>query len=206
MTDIEEREVTKVRLRLLDVVKSFFLSEPDAEKMSRWRGTFATLTKEKINPVFDKSVEEIVLLLEKISLEELQDEFYHLFVDPFSEQPVSTSASYYLDGRSYGPTLVNIRSFLTQVNLEKNEDVRETEDSLVVMLDIMARLIEEEKNIESERARDLQGQLLAHFLVPLAEKLAEVCMINDSAKFYRACVSFFNGYLELEKGFLAVAE
>ncbi|MDX9897185.1 MAG: hypothetical protein RBS34_17185 [Desulfofustis sp.] len=34
------RDIIKTRLRFLDLIKSFFLEPPDAERLSRWRGMF----------------------------------------------------------------------------------------------------------------------------------------------------------------------
>jgi len=200
MKDIQDKEIRKVRLRLIDLIKSFFVGEPDAEKMSRWRGTFSAMMKETVNPLFDQSVRDIHQYLENHSLSELQDEYYNLFVDPFAGKQISTDASFYLDGRSHGKTLVALRTFLAELGIEKMENVIETEDSLVVMLDVMSRLIDEEQNSEAHDALRMQGELLEKYLIPLANSLQEACGKNESAAFYQACCRFFKGYLELEKG------
>ncbi len=82
---------------------------------------------------------------------------------------------------------------------EKKEEVSEAEDSLVIMLDVMTRLIEEEKNTGSEQAKELQAKLLWKYLVPFSEKLTEACRVQESAEFYQACSAFYVGYLDLEK-------
>jgi TorA maturation chaperone TorD len=206
MIDSEDREILQVRLRFIDLIKSFFIDQPDAERMSRWRGTFSALTKEQISPGFDRSVKEIHQFLESKNLHELQDEYYHLFTDPFSEEQINTAASFYMDGRSYGQTLVDLRSLLAEAGFEKKEEVSEAEDSLVIMLDVMTRLIEEEKNTGSGQAKELQAKLLWKYLVPFSEKLTEACRAQESAEFYQACSAFYVGYLDLEKGFLEAVE
>ena len=199
MSDREDREIKKARLRLLDLMKSFFIGEPDAEKMSRWRGTFTALTKERVNPEFDSGARDILSYLEENSLETLQVEYYKLFTDPFTDKGLSTNASQYLDGRSHGQTLVKLRSFLTEIGVVKNEGVTETEDSLVVMLDIYHRLIEEEENtINGTKQKHLE-ELLNTYLLPFSAKLSAASSTNQFAYFYKACVQFFCGYLEMEK-------
>jgi len=200
MSDREEKDIRKVRLRILDIVKSFFTGQPDAEKLSRWRGTFSALTKERVNPVFDQSVRDIHSCLEKRTLVELQDEYYDLFTDPFTNKQLSTTASFYLDGRSYGQTLVELRGLLAELGIEKKEDVIETEDSLVVMLDVLASLIDETEALDKEQNQKLQRELLKKYLLPLSENLKRACGENEAANFYKACSDFFCGYLELEKG------
>lgn len=206
MMDSDDREILQVRLRFIDLIKSFFIDQPDAERMSRWRGTFSALTKEQVSPGFDRSVKEIHRFLETKNLHELQDEYYHLFTDPFSEEQINTAASFYMDGRSYGQTLVELRSYLAEAGFEKKEEVSEAEDSLVVMLDVMTRLIEEEKNTGSVQVKELQAKLLWKYLVPFSEKLTEACEAQESAEFYQACCAFYVSYLDLEKGFLEAVE
>jgi TorA maturation chaperone TorD len=202
MSTADERRITKVRLRLLDLAKSFFVEEPDAEKISRWRGTFSALAREKINPDFDKSVMEIHGFLGKKNLKELQEEYHRLFVDPFGKGQLNTSASFYLDGRSYGKTLAELRDFLAEIGLSKCKDVIESEDSLVVLLDILARLIDDEVQIESRISPTMQAKLLHTYLIPLSAGFSEACENNETADFYRTCGRFLGGYLELEKGLL----
>lgn len=192
----EQREITRVRLRLLDLFKSFFHGEPDAEKMSRWRGTFHALTKERVNSSFDAGAKDIESCLHRKNLEELQEEYYKLFTDPFTDKGLQTVASFYLSGRSHGKTLVDLRSLLIEAKLERAGDVVETEDSLVVMLDIYARLIEGED--DDEKALKLQSEVLHTYLIPFSSNISQAADDNEFADFYRACCRFLCGYLEME--------
>ena len=197
---MEEKKIRRVRLRLIDVVKSFFIDEPDAEKMSRWRGTFSALIRESVNPQFDQAVKDILGHLQKKNLEDLQNEYYKLFTDPFTDKGLCTSASFYLDGRMHDRTLVNLRTFLNDQQIVKSQGVIETEDSLTVMLDIFTRLIEEEEKMDDEASQKPQEEMLNSYLIPFSQKLKEACDKNEFADFYKACCRFFCGYLELEKG------
>ena len=198
MDEVSEREVFRGRLRLVDLIKSFFQTEPDAEKMSRWRGTFSALVKEKVNPLFDTAVRDIHRMLNSMSLAEIQNEYYELFTNPFSQAQVNTMASWYLDGRSFGETLVALRSFLNEAGIVLVEGVVDSEDSLPVLLDILGSLIEREKN--GDEVRELQGRLLSIWLQPLAQELTAAVKRIDTALFYQACCLLLCGYLELEKG------
>lgn len=205
MNELNERELFRVRLRFLDLIKSFFQSEPDAEKMSRWRGTFSALGREQVNPLFDSAVREFGVLLNSWSLQEIQEEYYNLFTDPFSKSQVNIMASYYLDGRSFGQTLVSLRGFLAEAGLQKDAGVVDSEDSLVMLLDTFARLVEEEKVTDSDAPRELQARLLAGYLEPFVEKFTAAVKTNDGADFYKTCCKFLSGYLDLEKGLVTVS-
>ena len=182
-----EREILIIRLRLID-----------AELLSRWRGTFSALSKEQISPLLDKSVRDLSGQLNEKSLEAIQDEYYSLFVDPFGEQLVNLMASHYFDGRNYGETLVQIREIFSATHVIKDSEVKESEDSLVVMFDMLGTLIEMEK--EGEQTAAAQQQLVVEYLVPFLDKLGPVIGANSAADFYEAVVQFIVAYLDLEKG------
>ncbi len=202
MSEIEEKQLIRIRLRLLDLLKSFFADEPDAERMSRWRGIFAALSESRIQPELDAGVRQLQHLLEDRKLEDLKEEYYALFVDPYNEQPVELSASHYLDGKSFGPSLVRYRQLFKDARLVKEIDVTEPEDHLVLMLDALATLIEEEA--EHEEAKKQQAVLITDFLQPTARAMKEQLAANTQADFYLSCAVFLNGYLDLEQGMIQV--
>lgn len=205
MDQMNEQELIRVRLRFIDLIKSFFVEEPDAEKMSRWRGTFSALSVEQVNPRFDAAVMEISKALSMKKLQELQDEFYDLFGNPIDGEPVEMTASYYLDGRSYSQSLVDIRSLMDDAGLKKEQHVSEPEDSLVVMLDTYGSLVEAEKDGDEEQAKKLQARLLEEFLEPFTEKFSAVLKENKRSDFYNLCCRILAGYLDLEKSLVVAS-
>ena len=198
-TQLSDRDLTLVRLRFIDLLKSFFQQEPDAEIMSRWRGIFAALVKERINPQMDAAVLGLNTMLATQNLQDIQSEYYALFTDPYSKHLLPLNASYYLDGKSFGPSLVNYRELLKTAQLIKNDDITDPEDSLLLMLDALATMIETKKQDDTQ-PRKLQEELVLEFLIPTAGKLATKIKNNPKADFYQYCIGFLCGYLELEEG------
>lgn len=205
MDQLDDRELFRVRLRFLDLIKSFFTDQPDAERMSRWRGTFSALSLEQVSPRFDQAAKKIAAILNEKKLEDLQEEYYSLFTDPFGKEQIELTASYHLNGKSYGEALVQIRSLMQEAEIEKDDSVTEPEDSLVVMLDTYASLVEEEKVSGTDSAKPLQTKLLLDFLEPFTEKFLEVLEANQKADFYYHCAGILGGYLDLEKGLVGAA-
>jgi TorA maturation chaperone TorD len=201
MSISEDKQLVRIRLRLLDLLKSFFAQEPDADRMSRWRGIFTALAENRINPELDEGVRQLRQMLETKKLEDLKDEYYALFVDPYNEQPVELNASHYLDGKSFGPSLVQYRQLLKEARLVKENDVTEPEDHLVLMLDALATLIEE---AETEETQEQQAKLITGFLQPMALAMKKQLSTNSQAGFYLSCTVFLNGYLDLEQGLLEI--
>lgn len=198
----EAKQLVRIRLRLLDLLKSFFAQEPDADRMSRWRGIFTALAENRIDPELDEGVRQLRQMLETKKLEDLKDEYYALFVDPYNEQPVELNASHYLDGKSFGPSLVQYRQLLKEARLVKENDVTEPEDHLVLMLDALATLIEEEA--ETVATQEQQAKLITGFLQPMALAMKKQLSANSQASFYLSCAVFLNGYLALEQGLLEI--
>ena len=197
MNDLNDKELIQVRLRFLDLIKSFFVLQPDSERLSRWRGTFSALVKDPVTPEIDKAARELNSFLSTRKLEEIQDEYYSLFTDPFSESHVNLMASYHLDGRNYGDTLIKFRSFLKDTEITVDNSLSDSEDSLTVLLDVLLTLIELEK--EGKETIENQKLLLDDFLLPAIERLADTINENRTADFYRSCIHFCKGYLNLEK-------
>lgn len=200
-TDLTDRDLSRVRLRFLDLLKSFFQDEPDADRLSRWRGIFAALNKERINQNLDTAIRELGETLAAKSLQEIKDEHYSLFVDPYSKTLLPLNAAYYIDGKSFGPSLAGLREILKQGQLIKETRITDPEDSLPIMIDSLIALINEEKQGTME-TRHLQDQLLQQFLIPTTKHIADRISVNADAEFYQKCIAFLDAYLELEQGLL----
>ncbi len=198
MSDLSERELNRVRLRFLDLVKSFFAVQPDAEIMGRWRGIITALEKEAINPAMDHAVLLLAEMLAKMNLEQIREEFYTLFADPFSQNTMETTASFYIDGRCYGQTLVDFREYLKEAEIGKYRDITESEDSLVLMLDVMVTLVEENDKQGKDNLA-LQARLLGGFLVPFCTLFCQQLRENPAATFYSGCADYLAAYIELEQ-------
>jgi TorA maturation chaperone TorD len=197
MKELNDKDLILVRLRFIDLMKSFFISQPDAERLSRWRGTFAALIKDQVSPEIDSAARELNDQLTSKKLEDLQDEYYALFTDPFSENHLNMMASHYIDGRNYGNTLIDLRQFLHDTDIQVDNALNDSEDSLLVMLDILATLVEQEKNGEDTLFK--QSELVNNFLLPVIGHLSKSAVENQSAHFFDGCIRFCKGYLNLEK-------
>ncbi len=197
MKDLNDKELLLVRLRFLDLIKSFFISRPDAERLSRWRGTFAALAGDQVTPEIDSAVRELNRQLTTKKLEDLQDEYYALFTDPFSESQLNLMASHHIDGRNLGDTLIRLRQFLHDADIRAGNTLGDTEDALPVLLDILVTLVELEKN--GEQTSDKQAELLNSFLLPCVDMLLISAAKNETADFFDVCIRFCKGYLNLEK-------
>jgi TorA maturation chaperone TorD len=197
----KNKDIIRVRLRFIDLIKSFFAEPPDAERLSRWRGIFYALADTSVSPRLDAASLLIKQRLSVDHLQDLQQEFHRLFVDNRHNDMLNLAASAHLDGSVYHDTRSAVRTFLTETGGRTYAPLNEGEDSLVVLMDFLATLIRDEK--DGYDTRSGQAFLVAKFLVPLVNELETAAQRHDSAAFYRDCISFTGGYLELEQHFLA---
>jgi TorA maturation chaperone TorD len=202
-TELTDRDLSRIRLRFLDLLKSFFQDEPDAERLSRWRGIFVALDGQHVTQDLDRAIHELNELLATMSLQQIQDEHYSLFVNPYSKELLPLTAAYYIDGKSFGPSLARYRDIMKEGQLIKEDDVTDSEDSLPIMLDVLIALIQEEKQGDKE-TRHLQDQLLQEFLIPSVKEISLRIGMISKIEFYVKCVAFLVAYLELEQGLLEV--
>jgi len=200
-TELTDRDLHRIRLRFLDLLKSFFQDEPDAELLSRWRGIFAALEGQSITRNLDNATHDLGELLADMTLQEIKDEHYALFINPYSKQLLPLTAAYYIDGKSFGPSLAKYRDILKEGQVVKEQGFTDSEDSLPIMLDVLIALIQEEKQGDSS-TRHLQNQLLQEFLIPTVKAIAKDISTNSDIAFYIKCVAFLEAYLELEQGLL----
>ena len=112
MSELSDKEVNAILLRLLDLIKSFFIDEPEQDKVNTWKEVVSSLTSEQINPGMNSAVQKLDTILSTMQMEDLKEEHYDLFIDPFSEHLVHTTLSYYADGHDFGQRLVDLRRIL----------------------------------------------------------------------------------------------
>ncbi len=82
--------------------------------------------------------------------------------------------------------------------LQKDPRQKQSEDSLLVMLDLFSTLIGDEKRDETD-SRIHQETLLEEYLEPLSNFLLAALKENEAASFYVLCGEFLREYLSLEK-------
>lgn len=193
------RDITRVRLRFIDLIKSFFFEMPDAERLARWRGIFHALHNERVAPLLDHGIERIRQRLAENRLSDLQQEYTELFGNNAAR--LSLRASHYLDGRTYDDTTAALHQFIRGAALQRHSLLTEPDDTLVVLFDMLATLVHHEKNGQS--TRHLQAGLVHEFLQPFIEELGTAADRHSRAWFYHDCILFTGGYLELERRLLS---
>ncbi len=192
--DVES--LNSMRKGVYNLIKSFFWESPKKENIEAWRAFVANLYNDSINREFDKTIAFMKEALDNSDVESIRNEYYELFENPFGEGLSNLNASFLLEGKNFGESLVEIRDFLEDLKVVKDTDYKDTEDSILFMIDLMLYLI------DSGNCADIQQNFMKRFLIPSFERLAEILQTNEKAYFYAAVGLFSRDYLYMDMKFL----
>jgi len=188
--------LNSMRKGVYNLIKSFFWESPKKQDIEAWRAFVANLSDDSINREFDKTIAFMKEALDNSDVESIKNEYYELFENPFGEGLSNLNASFLLEGKNFGESLVEIRDFLDDLKVVKDEDYKDTEDSILFMIDLMLYLI------DSGNCVDIQQDFLKKFLTPSFERLAEILQTNEKAYFYATVGLFSKDYLDMDLKFL----
>ncbi len=121
---------------------------------------------------------------------QIADEYQELFIG-IGRGEVVPFASWHITGSLMEKPLADIRSDLAQLGLERSENVKEPEDHIAALCEIMSYLCEAE-----------EGQQKAFFnrhISPWFERLVNQITSAQSAQYYLAVAQLLGAFLSLEK-------
>lgn len=189
-TDIKESRLFFYRL-----IKDTFASEP-TEK-------YFDMTKNFVENLADISndIEKLSFITEsfndvfnKYGFKDLKDEYDKVFIDPFNDNLINLNASYYMDGKNFGKTLADVREFIWNMNLIRDENVSAPEDSVAFICDVMVYLVE-------NACIETQKTFFDRFVEPFFIKFSKTLKENELSNFY-ACMGEIVSFLtDTEKSY-----
>lgn len=204
MEDLKQNnEINVIRSFFYELIKISFYKEPD-ENYLNFIGEFIRNIDSKTyreSEYFSEKLGQMVdmfsFTISNLSTDEIKDEYNELFINPFSNNLINTNASYYIDKKNFGDTLINLREFLQRNNLEKSANLNEPEDSITFLTDLMIYLINSNDTSEN------QIELFENFINPLFLNIESVLKTNEKANFYKCIGYLIDFFLTLEKGYIA---
>ncbi len=185
-------EVSRARALLYDFLSLFFLPDFDDEKYRTAKEVIENIPSTGIED-FDAAKEALAASLRKKEAAEIREEFETLFITPFEGAQIPLEASYYLEGKIYGPSLSKLRELLLEIGLVKQSDVSEPEDHLGLLLAFMAEAIR-------KKGLSRQRKLFYNFLRPCALEVAGK-IEGERAPFYRLVGGMLKAFLRIEEHF-----
>lgn len=197
MNDLN-RDIIKTRLRFLDLIKSFLFEPPDAERLSRWRGTFFALSGTLGTTRLDAAIQTLAQRLENDRLTELQADYEHLFSPGSGFQALTLNADKEVAEEVFPNPDESLRTFFAEAGLEP------ADASALTLLDAQISLIKSEK--AGYPTAPWQARLVSAFLVPFFERFVLSLHSRRRASFYYDCCVFSLAYLEVEQALFSHQE
>jgi len=134
---------------------------------------------------------------ERASVSAVDDEYHALFIG-LGRGELVPFGSWYVTGFLMEQPLARLRADLARLGFERQEGVREPEDHVAGLCDVMAIL-----NTEGEvAAYELQREFFERHMLPWMPRFFRDLQEAKSASFYRAVGQLGEQFLEVEKEFL----
>jgi len=204
MEDLKQNdEINGVRSFFYELIKMSFYKEPDENYLNIIEEFIRNIDSKtyRENEHFSEKLSQMVdifsFTISNLSTDEIKDEYNELFINPFSNNLINTNASYYIDKKNFGDTLIKIREFLKRNHLEKSANLKEPEDSITFLTDLMLYLINSKDTLEN------QIELFENFIDPLFLNIQSALKTNEKANFYKCIGYLIDFFLTLEKGYIA---
>lgn len=131
----------------------------------------------------------------RVHEDELIAEYQDVFVGVGGGQ-VTPYASWYLTGTLMDRPLVQLRSDLEALGIERNADCGEPEDHVAALCEIMA-LVVQDADIDPDWQRELHSRYVACWMARFFDDLGKA----SSADFYRAVAALGHAFVEMERRF-----
>ncbi len=192
------QETNSARMVLYALIRSFLDGPPNGEKLGYWLLILDALQKGTGSSAFDEAVSRLGSVLKEKELVDIQNEFYELFENPFGNSRLQPFASYYIDGKIMGTSLVKLRQLLYNLNLGKEECFRETEDHLVFLLDLMIHLIQKGSQGQ-ESGTSVQGKIIHDYILPTVKGMQRDLSAHGNFAVYRAVLEAALAFFTLDE-------
>jgi TorA maturation chaperone TorD len=135
---------------------------------------------------------------ERATVESVDDEYHELFVG-IGRGELVPYGSWYMTGFLMDQPLAVLRRDLAELGFERQEDIKEPEDHVAALLEIMGLLIS-----ESGAPVDLQRRFFQSHMAPWMKFFFLDLQKASAARFYRAVGQFGEQFIEFERKYLTM--
>jgi TorA maturation chaperone TorD len=195
---IQERILVRaelIRANTYSLLAALFARSPTAKLLDRLLTIFPVI------PDVDSLAHYwriLKLAAEKVSVEELDDEFHSLFIG-VGHGEVIPYGSWYLCGRIMDKPLALLRKDLAQLGFEAQPEVREPEDHVAALCETMA-LMNNKPTIPLETQRSFFQTHIGTWVITFFRDLQKA----PSARFYKAVGGLGERFMEFERHYFSL--
>ena len=181
------------RAEVYGLLASLFYEPPTADLYAQLR--VAVTEAPTAGAFLEASWSEVVAAARRLSLAAVTDEFTALF-QGMGKPEIFLYGSWFIAGTLNEKPLVELRSDLAAMGLERPQAVLETEDHIASLCEVMRYLIAGDDPGVSHLAA--QQRFFNAHLRGWMERLCDALIANPGADFYRAVAVFMRDFFAIE--------
>ena len=137
----------------------------------------------------------LATLASKLSGDEIRDEYMRLFIG-VGRGEILPYASYYLTGFLNDKPLANLRNDMAELSIERAEGVKDPEDHIVSLFDIMGGMIRGTFGVPTDLAT--QAKFFTKHIEPWAPVLMQDIEAAKQAVFYAPVGTIGQAFMDIE--------
>ena len=183
-------EEDQLRADMYSFLASLLRSEPSANLVEQ-----LTLLKSDNTPI-GNAIKVLAKLASSLDLHEIRDEYVKIFIG-VGRGEILPFASYYLTGFLKDKPLAKLRNDMKEIGIEMSADVKEPEDHIASLFDIMSGVIlgKFDRKFSITEQRDFFNKHLA----PWVELLMRDIEASKIAVFYAPVGTLGREFIEIER-------
>ena len=183
-------EEDQLRADMYSFLASLLRSEPSADLVEQ-----LTLLKSDNTPI-GNAIKVLAKLASSLDLHEIRDEYVKIFIG-VGRGEILPFASYYLTGFLKDKPLAKLRNDMKEIGIEMSADVKEPEDHIASLFDIMSGVIlgKFDRKFSIIEQRDFFNKHLA----PWVELLMRDIEASKIAVFYAPVGTLGREFIEIER-------
>ena len=183
-------EEDQLRADMYSFLASLLRSEPSADLVKQ-----LTLLKSDNTPI-GNAIKILAKLASSLDLHEIRDEYVKIFIG-VGRGEILPFASYYLTGFLKDKPLAKLRNDMKEIGIEMSADVKEPEDHIASLFDIMSGIIlgKFDRKFSITEQRDFFNKHLA----PWVELLMRDIEASKIAVFYAPVGTLGREFIEIER-------
>ncbi len=181
------------RAEIYGLLSALFYQPPEPHLLAQLR--VAVTEAPAPGAYLEASWREVVARAREMSDQAIADEFNTLF-GGVGKPEIYLFGSHYLSGFLNEKPLVRLRDDLAALGLGRDEAMRETEDHIAYVCEVMRYLIAGDDVAVANLTQ--QGAFFAAHFQPWAPALCEAVMAHPRAVFYRSLAEFMAAFVSVE--------
>ena len=135
---------------------------------------------------------------QQVRADELTDEYFNLFIG-LGKGEVSPYASWYLTGFLMEKPLADLRSELSRLGFDRQNNVHEPEDHVAALCEVMSVII-----AESVLSFDEEKQFFTQYIAPWMSRFFDDLSRAQAANFYKPVGFLGKQFIDIEQRYFAM--